>query len=74
MFTIASADKVAVATEIAARLARTLSFVRTKYGADRLAKQMSRAGVAALAIHGNLNQNQRHRALDEFPRVALWCW
>jgi len=66
VFTIAAADKVAVAAEIATRPARTLFFVRTKHGADRLAKQMGRAGVAALAIHGNLNQNQRQRALDEF--------
>jgi superfamily II DNA/RNA helicase len=66
VFTLAAEDKVAVAAEIAARPARTLFFVRTKHGADRLAKQMGRAGVTARAIHGNLNQNQRQRALDEF--------
>jgi superfamily II DNA/RNA helicase len=66
VFTITKEDKVAVAAEIAARSDRTLFFVRTKHGADRLAKQLGRAGVAALAIHGNLNQNQRQRALDEF--------
>ena len=66
MFTIATEDKVAVAAEIAARPARTLFFVRTKHGADRLAKQLVRTGVDALSIHGNLNQNQRQRALDDF--------
>jgi superfamily II DNA/RNA helicase len=68
-------DKVAVAAEIASRPARTLFFVRTKHGADRLAKQFSRAGVDAAAIHGNLNQNQRQRALAAFaagyPRVLV---
>src|SRR5207253_5121949 len=51
---------------IAARPARTLIFVRTKHGADRLAKQLSRHGVDAGAIHGNLNQSQRTRALEAF--------
>src|SRR6266566_550693 len=68
-------DKVAVAAEIAGRPGRTLFFVRTKHGADRLAKQLSRAGVEAAAIHGDRNQNQRQRALDAFtaghPRVLV---
>jgi len=64
-----------VAAEIAGRPGRTLFFVRTKHGADRLAKQFSRAGVDAAAIHGDRNQNQRQRALDAFtaghPRVLV---
>src|SRR5208282_3579020 len=60
---LSAEDKVPVAAEIAGRPARTLFFVRTKHGADRLARQLSRAGVEAAAIHGNLNQNQRQRAL-----------
>ncbi|HUR75375.1 MAG TPA: DEAD/DEAH box helicase [Sporichthya sp.] len=59
-------DKVDVTARIAARPARTLIFVRTKHGADRLVKQLGHAGVAAAAIHGNLNQNQRQRALAGF--------
>jgi superfamily II DNA/RNA helicase len=59
-------DKVDVAAEIATRPERTLFFVRTKHGADRLAKQLVRRGIDAAAIHGNLNQNQRTRALDAF--------
>jgi len=66
VFVLPAADKVAVAAEIAARPARTLFFVRTKHGADRLARQLTRAGIAATAIHGNLNQNQRERALSAF--------
>jgi superfamily II DNA/RNA helicase len=75
MLVLDAADKVAVAAEIAGRPARTLFFVRTKHGADRLAKQLDRAGVRAGAIHGDRNQNQRQRALDAFaaghPRVLV---
>ncbi|MGH8891952.1 MAG: DEAD/DEAH box helicase [Actinomycetes bacterium] len=60
--------KVGVLAEIAARPARTLLFVRTKHGADRLVKQLGRLGVDALAIHGNRTQGQRQRALDAFTR------
>jgi superfamily II DNA/RNA helicase len=66
VFEVDNADKLSVAAEMAARPARTLFFVRTKHGADRLAKQLSRRGIEAAAIHGNLNQNQRQRALDGF--------
>jgi ATP-dependent RNA helicase RhlE len=45
---------------------RTLVFVRTKRGADRLVKRLSRHGVSALAIHGNRSQAQRERALSRF--------
>ncbi len=65
-FTVRSEEKVAVAAEIAGRPGRTLMFVRTKHGADRLAKQLQRIGVSAGAIHGNLAQNARQRALDAF--------
>jgi superfamily II DNA/RNA helicase len=75
MLVLDAADKVAVAAEMAGRPARTLFFVRTKHGADRLAKQLERAGVEAAAIHGDRNQNQRQRALDAFsagyPRVLV---
>ena len=72
---LSAQDKVPVAAEIASRPGRTLFFVRTKHGADRLAKQLSRAGVEAAAIHGDRNQSQRQRALDAFtaghPRVLV---
>jgi len=58
--------KVGIAAEVAARPGRTLFFVRTKHGADRLAVQLRRSGVEAGAIHGNLTQNARKRALDDF--------
>jgi superfamily II DNA/RNA helicase len=75
VFVLPAGDKVAIATEIAGREGRTLLFVRTKSGADRLARQLTRAGVPAAAIHGDLNQNQRQRALAAFtagdPRVLV---
>jgi superfamily II DNA/RNA helicase len=66
VFCLQHADKVDVAAEIAARGERTLFFVRTKHGADRLARQFRSRGIEAAALHGNLNQNQRRRALDAF--------
>ncbi|MEM6826631.1 MAG: C-terminal helicase domain-containing protein, partial [Pseudomonadota bacterium] len=45
-----------------------LIFARTKHGADRIVKKLSRAGIQANAIHGNKTQSQRLRALDEFKR------
>jgi superfamily II DNA/RNA helicase len=68
-------EKLAVSAELASRPSRTLFFVRTKHGADRLARQLTRAGIAAEAIHGNRTQKQRQRALDAFalghPRVLV---
>ncbi len=75
VFLLANADKVAVAAEVAARPGRTLMFVRTKHGADRLARQLAKTGVDAAAIHGGLTQPARQRALAGFtaghPRVLV---
>ncbi|MDE0802612.1 MAG: DEAD/DEAH box helicase [Acidimicrobiales bacterium] len=46
----------------------TIVFTRTRHGADRLARQLGKAGVTADAIHGGRSQNQRTRALDSFAR------
>jgi ATP-dependent RNA helicase RhlE len=43
-----------------------LVFTRTKHGADKVVKELSRAGVGAEAIHGNKSQNARQRALTNF--------
>ncbi|MDQ3769733.1 MAG: DEAD/DEAH box helicase, partial [Actinomycetota bacterium] len=47
---------------------RTLVFVRTKRGADRLVKRLDRHHLHALAMHGDKSQNQRERALGRFDR------
>ncbi len=52
----------------AGRIDRALVFTRTKHGANRLAEQLGRDGIAAAAIHGNKSQGQRVRALDDFKR------
>ena len=43
-----------------------LVFTRTKHGADKVVKDLHRAGVTAEAIHGNKSQNARQRALQNF--------
>ncbi|MBM3812253.1 MAG: DEAD/DEAH box helicase [Acidimicrobiia bacterium] len=45
-----------------------LVFARTKHGADRLVRRLSRDGVNATAIHGNRTQNQRNTALRGFQQ------
>src|SRR6186713_1473032 len=45
---------------------QVLVFTRTKHGANRLTQQLERAGITAMAIHGNKSQNARVRALEDF--------
>ena len=46
----------------------TLVFVRTKRGADRLVQKLARHGVRAAAMHGDMSQKARQRALSEFEK------
>ena len=48
-----------------------LIFTRTKYGADKLARILNKAGIGAEAIHGNKSQNARQRALTGFKGHTL---
>jgi len=43
-----------------------LVFVRTKHGADKLARKLAKQNIPAVAMHGNMSQNQRERALVQF--------
>ena len=45
---------------------RTLVFTRTKHGAERLARQLTEAGIPAAELHGNLRQGARARNLAAF--------
>ncbi|HYI80424.1 MAG TPA: DEAD/DEAH box helicase [Thermoleophilaceae bacterium] len=45
---------------------RTLVFVRTKRGADRLVQRLGKSNIKSAAMHGNKTQNQRQRALANF--------
>ncbi|RRB07790.1 DEAD/DEAH box helicase [Larkinella rosea] len=47
-------------------IASALVFARTKHGADKVAKDLLKAGIPAEAIHGNKSQNARQRALSNF--------
>ena len=47
---------------------RTLVFVRTKHGADRLVKRLRSRDITAVAMHGNKSQGQRERALAQFEK------
>ncbi|HEY1996424.1 DEAD/DEAH box helicase [Paraburkholderia sp.] len=50
---------------------QVLVFTRTKHGANRLAEQLTKDGISALAIHGNKSQSARTRALAEFKSNTL---
>jgi ATP-dependent RNA helicase RhlE len=50
---------------------QVLVFTRTKHGANRLAEQLDKDGISALAIHGNKSQSARTRALSEFKSGKL---
>ncbi len=50
---------------------RSLVFTRTKHGADKLVKQLSRTGIYAAAIHGNKSQSARQKALDDFRNSRI---
>ncbi|MFG2194878.1 DEAD/DEAH box helicase [Streptomyces sp. NPDC048639] len=59
-------DKAPVTAAIAARKGRTIIFVRTQLGADRVAEQLQDAGVRADALHGGMTQGARTRTLADF--------
>src|SRR5690554_86108 len=48
------------------RCKSVLVFSRTKHGADKIARSLSKAGIGSEAIHGNKSQNARQRALTNF--------
>ncbi len=55
-----------ISSQIAARDGRTIFFVRTKHGADKLAEKMLRSGVPVGVLHGGKSQGQRTRVLKAF--------
>tara|TARA_S200000501_G_scaffold378439_1_gene441025 strand:- start:237 stop:1394 length:1158 start_codon:yes stop_codon:yes gene_type:complete len=64
-------DKVKVAAAIARPVSRTLIFSNTKAGCDRLVRKLLDEGIRAQAIHGDLRQNIREKALDRFASGKL---
>ncbi len=66
VITVSADDKLDVVSEIASRDGKTMFFVRTKHGADRLAKKLGQVGVRAGSLHGGKSQGQRTRTLAQF--------
>ena len=64
-------DRVKVAATICKSFDKTIIFCRTKRGADRLVEQLQKEGVNAAAIHGDLRQSQREKALADFQAEKL---
>jgi superfamily II DNA/RNA helicase len=64
-------DKVKVAAKICSHARRSIVFSRTKRGADRLTESLRREGIEARAIHGDLRQQVRERALRSFSTGRL---
>ncbi len=65
-------DRIQHTADLVAMSGRSIVFTRTRRRADRLAKQLTKLGVAAVPLHGGRSQNQRTRALGAFAsgRVA----
>ena len=59
-------DRVQHAADVVDAGGRSIVFTRTRHGADRLAKQLSKLGIDAVAMHGGRSQGQRQRALQAF--------
>jgi len=64
-------DRIKVAAAICKSFDKTIIFCRTKRGADRLVEQLQKEGVDAAAIHGDLRQSQREKALADFGADKL---
>ncbi|MBI5289240.1 MAG: DEAD/DEAH box helicase [Chloroflexi bacterium] len=68
---VSEEEKVGVAADIASGPNRTLLFVRTQRGAERLVKQLAVKGLEAGALHGGMSQPKRERALAAFSRGTM---
>jgi superfamily II DNA/RNA helicase len=64
-------DRIKVAATICHSNDKTIIFCRTKRGADRLVEQLQKEGVNTAAIHGDLRQSQREKALADFSADRL---
>ena len=66
-------------TKLLAHLIRELDvknalvFTRTKHGANKVARDLAKAGITAAAIHGNKSQTARQQALADFKAGKIQC-
>ncbi len=70
VFPVAAAQKMDMLLHLldSKNMYSVLVFSRTRRGADRICKKLTRSGIEAVAIHSNRTQNQRLKALDGFKR------
>ncbi|MFQ5516663.1 MAG: DEAD/DEAH box helicase [Acidimicrobiia bacterium] len=59
-------DRVQHTADLVRTAGRSIVFTRTRHGADRLSKQLTKLGIGAVPMHGGRSQNQRNRALHAF--------
>ena len=71
VITVAHGNRVEVIAALAGGDKRSLVFTRTKHGAERLARQLTAAGIPAAELHGNLRQGARSRNLAAFSSGAV---
>ncbi|MDP6286074.1 MAG: DEAD/DEAH box helicase [Acidimicrobiales bacterium] len=64
-------DQVKVAAAIINSSNKTIVFTKTRWGADKLAAKLIQEDVTAAAIHGDLRQSQRERALKDFTKGKI---
>jgi ATP-dependent RNA helicase RhlE len=55
------------------RVKNALVFTRTKHGANKVARDLGKAGISAAAIHGNKSQTARQQALADFKAGRIRC-
>jgi superfamily II DNA/RNA helicase len=70
-FKVHQLDKDKVLATIIGGADKTLVFVRTKRSADQVAQQLVKMGIRAAAIHGDLRQKSRERAISDFKKGRL---
>lgn len=68
VFTVAFEHRNGVVADLTSGDNRSLVFTRTKYGAEKLAKKLTEAGIPATDLHGNLSQAARARNLGKFSQ------
>jgi superfamily II DNA/RNA helicase len=71
LLTVAPADRADVVAALTCGAKKSLVFTRTKHGAQKLARQLTAAGIPAAQLHGNLSQGARERNLGRFASGAV---
>ncbi|MBH02110.1 MAG: RNA helicase [Acidimicrobiaceae bacterium] len=64
-------DQVKVAAAIISSSNKTIVFTKTRWGADKLTSKLLQENVTAAAIHGDLRQSQREKALKDFTKGKI---